>query len=83
VGDRMKLTLEQLKFLKTIYEIQKKNELNVALTREIVSYVRQQKNITDGAVRKMIHVLYKKGYITSPLHGAWRVTKKGEKVLLQ
>jgi DNA-binding MarR family transcriptional regulator len=67
-----KLSLEQIKLLTLINEIAQNNEYNVAPVQEII---KRQDKVKPATMRKMIHMLYKQGYVENPFRGCWKLSK--------
>jgi DNA-binding MarR family transcriptional regulator len=77
----LKITPEQYEILKTVSVISKNSEFKAAPIKQIIEEITKKRNVKNGAVRKLICVLNKNGYLENPLRGCWKLSDKGLKIL--
>ena len=78
-----KLSLRRYEVLLLIKKLGEESSFGLAPVQKIKDVLTTEYTVKNGAVRKMISKLGKEGLIENPLRGCWRLTNKGEKILLK
>ena len=81
MDDPEKLTPERYEVLRFIEQISSRNPFKVCPVKDLIETITKRRSVTSIAVRKMVTMLNKQGYLENPLRGCWRLTEKGRELL--